>query len=494
MKINFNECNAILSTLPVGYYCGRRIPITLDAEADTSYYIPMEDVICISFPIIEKGVNALPDGSDLEKAVRSMLYHETSHAILTPQGLMNRWDDEITRNIMNVFEDERIETLLADFYMNVDFKAQLYNICGKPQPPKDALAAFFNIVRYRVGPEEFVNRVATIINRYKDTNAASRCDKYRRDISDLYTDIKKMFSTMPTSFMPPMADIKIAEESVNGSASQNGEGESESQDMASGESVPAHGDAALEPSQIAKILEQVFTPSANLPAQKREQVEKFEKALDVLFANFNKKTNGGNGINTYSGVFNPRAVVRKDYRYFERSISSNGNNKFGSIHLNLVLDRSGSFWYNQDETNAILAILSKFERRNKNFSMDVFFIGEGMTKAETVKERTMRCGGGNNIPNYAGEMFRNAQKPNTFNYNIVLFDGDALSDCYGENLSQKSKRFKTFDRKQTYLITDSDNERYLKNKPYTSAKVIVTNDYNKELITNITRAFKTMLS
>ena len=457
----------------------------------------MEDVIYISFPIIEKGVNALPDSSDLEKAVRSMLYHETSHAILTPKNLISKWDDHIMRSIFNIFEDERIETLLANFYMNVDFKAQLYNICGSPKPPRDAQSAFFNIVRYRVGPDHFVNKVDEIITKYRTINSTTdRCYYYKDDVEKLYEQIAKMFKKTPAIFTPPM-DIKIT-----GDNGEEGKGKGSSSEGAQSAKVgntdnmdeSAHGEEGLTAEQISKLLEEVFKPAASLSARKREQVEKFEKALDVLFANFNKKTSGGNGINTYSGVFNPRAVVRKDYRYFERSISSNGNNKFGSIHLNLVLDRSGSFVYNQNETNAILAILSNFERKNKNFTMDVFFIGEEMTKAKTLKDRIMDCSGGNTIPDYAAEMFIRAQKPNTFNYNIVLFDGDALSDCYGENFAQKAKRFKTFDRKQTFLITDSDNERYLKKRPYTSAKVIVTNNYNEELIKNITRAFKTMLS
>lgn len=507
MKISFNECNKILSTLPVGYYCGRRIPIALDEEAKTSYYTPMDDSICVSYPIIAKGVSALPDGADLEKSVRSMLYHETSHAILTPTGYMNPYDNETVRFALNVFEDERIETLLANFYMNVNFKAQLYNICGGPKTPKDAPTAFFNIVRFRSGPTKFVNKVSQIIETYRNINGATYYSgSYRCAVWDFYREVEAMFGKSPAIFAPPMLDIKMnmkgegeskdgAKMSANGKGEQNGDAEGKSESAVMADSDPAHGHSdALTAEQIGKILEQVFKPATNLPDHKREQVEKFQKMLEVLFANFNKKTSGGNGVNAYSGVFNPRAVVRKDYRYFERSITSHGNNKFGSIHLNLVLDRSGSFCNNQDETNAILTILSDFERRNKNFSMDVFFIGEEMTHAKTPKERLMRCEGGNNIPDEAAEMFRKAQKPNTFNYNIVLFDGDALSDCWGEGLEEKAKRFKTFDHKQTFLITDSDNERYLRRKPYQSAKVIVTSDYNRELIKNITRAFQTMLS
>ena len=55
MELNFNEVNNILITLPIGLYAKRRVPCTLDAEAETSYYVPAEDTIVVSYPIIAKG-------------------------------------------------------------------------------------------------------------------------------------------------------------------------------------------------------------------------------------------------------------------------------------------------------------------------------------------------------------------------------------------------------------------------------------------------------
>ena len=50
-----------------------------------------------------------------------MLYHELSHVILTPRTIFVRRNEE-ERDIINIFEDERIETLLQKFYIKVDFK------------------------------------------------------------------------------------------------------------------------------------------------------------------------------------------------------------------------------------------------------------------------------------------------------------------------------------------------------------------------------------
>ena len=52
MELTYAKCEQVLGTLPVGYQTGRRIPISLDKEAETSFYSPMEDKIVISYSII----------------------------------------------------------------------------------------------------------------------------------------------------------------------------------------------------------------------------------------------------------------------------------------------------------------------------------------------------------------------------------------------------------------------------------------------------------
>ena len=105
MELTFAKCESIVNTLPIGFYTGRRIGITLDKETETSFYDPMEDKIVVSYPIIAHRMKAMPETSTCteEEAVRSMLYHEVSHAILTPASEMRNSFQ------LNTFEDERIE-------------------------------------------------------------------------------------------------------------------------------------------------------------------------------------------------------------------------------------------------------------------------------------------------------------------------------------------------------------------------------------------------
>ena len=217
------------------------------------------------------------------------------------------------------------------------------------------------------------------------------------------------------------------------------------------------------------------------------KLNEFQKTIETIIRNFNKKNSGGNGINAHSGVFNARAVTRQDYRYFERSMSIQGNNRFGTCHLNLFIDCSGSYESNVGLTNGILAVLSEIERKNKNFSMDVVFMNHEIKRCKNARERIMQAWGGNSVPTNMKEMIMGMQKPQTCNYNIVLFDGDAMCNNHElHDMDAYCKRFGAFDMKQTTLITDPDNQGYTHN--FTSTKVVVTTRYTAELIKNITRA------
>ena len=223
----------------------------------------------------------------------------------------------------------------------------------------------------------------------------------------------------------------------------------------------------------------------NLNEAQITQLNDFQKTVETIIGNFNKRNSGGSGINSYSGVFNPRAVARKDYRYFERSMSTQGNNKFGTCHLNLFIDCSGSFHRNVPITNGILRVLTEIERKNRNFSLDVVFINHELHVCESVAERTLQAWGSNAIPDNIKEIILKLQKPQTCNYNIILFDGDAICEDY--NPKTNCQRFSAFDMKQTTLITDPDNKKYM-NPEFTASKVIITKNYTNELIKHITNA------
>lgn len=501
MEITFAKCETILKTLPIGFYAGRRIETTLDKKEDTSFYSPMEDKIVVSYPIIAHRFEAMPETSTCtdEEAVRSMLYHEVSHAILTPAKAIK------CSAMMNIFEDERIETVLRDFYHGVDFQKQLYDIHGGNAPKAtDTETAFFNAVRFGLGTPEVQAEIERVLDKYASLNRASvrySCGPcgvdYEYDVKKIWDMIDKDFPKNSESYQPQDGEGSPVPQNSMQPGEGGGEGDEEGNETTTDSESESNKETTspktahkgkphkgkMSAKEIKKTIENAFAD--NLEKTQIKAIADFQKAAETIIGNFNKKNKNGSGINAYSGVFNPRAVVRKDYRFFDRSMSTQGNNKFGTCHLNLIIDCSGSFWNNVKLTNGILAALSEIERKNRNFSMDVAFINDSFHLCESVRERKMTADGGNDIPHDMKEILMKLQKPNTCNYNIVLFDGDALSD--GGGGGNYCKRFGVFDMKQTTLITDPENQRYMK-PAFSAAKVVITNKYTKELIDNILKA------
>jgi len=506
MELSFARCEQILDTLPIGYYTGRRIGTTLDKEAETSFYSPAEDSIIVSYKIIHERLSHLPDGSDDEEAVRSMLYHEVSHAILTPQTLR-------PSSINNIMEDERIETVLRNYYHNVNFRKQLYDLHGGHAPKAtNCEQAFYNAVRFGLGTGKVQNAVNKILKRYASLNRSSHrygengigSVYYENDIEDLWDLIKKEFRSNPEEFneqegqegssMKQMDKLGQGQgqEKGNKQTAMPGENNKDSEGEETEDMPDKIGDSDREieatKEQIRRMVGACLSRESGLDEGEQEKLAEFQKTAEMIISNFNKKNSGGSGINAYSGVFNPRAVARKDYRFFERSMPMQGNNRFGTCHLNLIIDCSGSFCENVPLTNGILSALSEIERKNRNFSMDVVFINHNIKICKTVRERRMVATGGNDIPYNMKEILLGLQKPQTCNYNIVLFDGDAMcNNCDCRTDKQYQARFGVFDMNQTTLITDPDNEQYM-GSGFNSAKVVVTRDYTEELVRHITNA------
>ena len=523
METSFANCKRIFDTLPIGYYTGRRMGVVLDEHEPTSYYNMMEDNIVISYPIIAHRMKNASENCNEEEAVRSMLYHEVSHALLTPRNLTLNYKT-------NCVEDERIESLLRHHYHGVDFRQQIYDIHGGYAPKAtDDRSAFFNAVRFGLGTAKVQAKVNSVLKNSSNLYANSGwsdCYRYEQQIEELYNLICKEFAKDPDAFQDgqgnnggegqPKDMDSVTRNGKNGekeNSKKSGDGnpsdgkenedgnntegqgteDGNKQDASEGnvlEGKPHHGEAHdfdISERQLKEIVEKIQDEALYLDEDEKKKLEEFRKTAELIIGNFNKKNNGGCGINAYSGVFNPRCVTRQDYRFFERSMTTQGNNRFGTCHLNLIIDRSGSFCGSQNITNGILKVLTEIERKNRNFSMDVSFIGTTFSTCQTVRERQLYAMGGNNVPRNMKEILLKMQKPQTCNYNIILFDGDAFSNS-DANYTEKCRRFGAFDMKQTTLITDEQNEVYM-TPSFSSTNVVVTKEYTAELIDHIIKAF-----
>lgn len=179
MDITINHVKNVLNTLPIGYYLGRNIKVSL-SEGPSSYFSPAQDLIVIGYASIEEMFNNVNTKYklDLEETVRGLLYHELSHVLLTPDYLFDVCKTQSKNihnlhDIINIFEDERIETLFAHNFMNTNFKKNiiiLNNYNG--EDPTSGMDAFYHTVRFHHGKDEFVQRVGKIIARYSKINAS----------------------------------------------------------------------------------------------------------------------------------------------------------------------------------------------------------------------------------------------------------------------------------------------------------------------------------
>lgn len=132
--------NKAIQKLPISYYtkaAAQKITTTCNG---TSYFDGSNQEICISYTNIadyieklEKKLKRTLTPEEQEKTIRGQLYHETSHAILTPayhSGLRSynygiKEERKISAEVVNIIEDERIETLFKNYYLNVNFKEQI---------------------------------------------------------------------------------------------------------------------------------------------------------------------------------------------------------------------------------------------------------------------------------------------------------------------------------------------------------------------------------
>lgn len=213
-----------------------------------------------------------------------------------------------------------------------------------------------------------------------------------------------------------------------------------------------------------------------------------ERLANIILANKKVTKSNASAINAYSGVFDPRSVIRDDYKWFVQQNRQGNVKQFSKIKLNLFIDNSGSFSWNETIVNQLLFALKKLEQQEPNFTFDLITMN---TRFELKKknERELHCDGGNDIPAYSEGIIKKVQDRQSMNYNIVLFDGDALSDS---TEGRSGKQFKRFNMPNTVMILEDSNRKYA--ETYCKGiKRIYTRRYAAELIDQVCVALSFLL-
>ena len=513
MTLSYPMVKAIFDTLPIGYYLGRAIDCELSADGRESYFNSAADQIVISYHMIADAATELEatiSGDEVEQIIRGLLYHEISHVILTPKSLrMN--------TALNIVEDERIESICKNLYMNTNFFDNLVKINHfKGEAPTNADSAFYQLVRFHIGTEYWLTRCRDLLRKYSHLNSASSYVRdYAQEVKDFYEDFinwyneeasknnkeentsseekeedeNKEAATGNTKSMEAKASGNMEEsnssESAESKANNTSEGEEKedtsSKKDTSSESIPGHGTKPNDIDDISIDIDEfrnIIGDSLNTYYDE----SLLNKLSTIINMAMKKNKRNGSAINSYSGKFNVKAVGREDYRWWVQQNRAGHVKHNSNVHFNLFIDNSGSFCYNDLAMNQFIKALDKIEKSISTFSFDVITIN---TEVEewTTHDKIFSSYGGNKLLPSIKEVIKKHQLAKSTNYNIVLFDGDAHSDDdWGWGRAKSSDPFKFFNLPNTIIISDYDNKEYMDAVHMTQAKVKYTNNYCKEFI------------
>jgi hypothetical protein len=208
---------------------------------------------------------------------------------------------------------------------------------------------------------------------------------------------------------------------------------------------------------------------------------KLEKDLIYIFESVNRQDKMNSAaLNSYSGRFDPRSVIRNDYKYFLKS--GQGNHKGNSkLHLNIVVDRSGSMSCNEKKVQSLLKTIDRVCRQVTNLDYTILSIGNTL-RIEDSRTYIYKACGGNSFRIDMEEIMKSVQRKDAVTYNLVLFDGQA---CWGRD---EAKRGAAFNGSNFCIISDPDNRRWISDY-CPASRVVITEDYyntfEKELVKSL---------
>lgn len=533
-----------INKVPIGYYVGRNVDVAIGDKDDT-YFDLVKGSIVISYPTIKDNARLIKTDVDAEKSVRHLIFHELSHALLTPRILH-------IDMVLNVFEDERIESILKNYYLDTDFKAFVKKLNGfKNQPPENEWDAWYQLVRYRRGPVYFLSRVHEIIDDYThldiavsriDTEIRSSIRNYEAEVNHLYEEFVKWYNQTNPS------DLKIDKSLKD--LMQNGEGDGQSDDKNNQQTQMGTGLSNADNNQsddnkdglekaLHKSLESLKNSKKDLSVEVYKVDDKANKfanissieAIDVNEGNYDDlytiiddsddkagglwhrpgkdddkakqkadkavfdmidslisllkttRKNNGSSIAAYSGVINPRNIIRDDYKYFMQQNRKGHASVYSKMHLNMFIDCSASFKDNDEKVNTLLWALTKFERAVPDFSYDLISCGVGQ-KLRPKYNRTQSSYDGTVLTDDIFDMFKKQQFTNAVNMNIVLYDGK-VNHLHKYKTTGKciESNWEAFNDVNTVIIVDDSNEDAV-NKFCPLAHKIISKDYVEELYKN----------
>lgn len=491
MQITYNQVKKILDTLPIGYYLGHSIPpVKLSKESEITYIDQITEEITVSFRNVQTMLQNAPDDIDVESVVRGLLYHEVSHAVLTPamtfkedpipvvsysyctneffkflrRAYYEKFNCNLSlsaqKDIINIVEDERIETLLKDYYLNVDFRKNVVLLNGITNPEKelenaDLLKRLFLVCRYHVGTQAELNSLTDLIlDNRKITNRPekARIDYYINDIEMFAVTILNNVKVPTQQDSQQQPDNKGAKD-----GQQNGTlPPVEINDL-----FKDNSDMRKDPEEIRDVLRNAST--------NQEAASCADRLNRIITTAMNKRKMRSGAHTAYAGNIDPRLCGNNDYRWFTKKSTTGNGKRFDKININLFCDNSGSFCGDEDNLNGLIVTLLKLAEQNKDLTVTTTHINKSIRRG-TKEDMFVHCDGGTVLDDSIKTIYPSLQKPNATNWNVVVFDG----------YCNKPENFVAFNHPNVIMVVDDSNRSTINAYcPQTRSKIITSN-YAKE--------------
>ena len=528
MKNYKNDMLIEIKKIPISYYSGVKIEVALTEEA-TSFCDMQERKIYISTnqfkSIDEMFLNNLSN-EKYNSLVRGVVYHELSHIILTPllllkydirilldrikarcRGLLvsyvefKKWLLKNIQSLVNILEDERIETIFKNVFLNVNFKSniKIINNYKEDEAIEDnPMSLFYNVVRFNnlknYKDNRFAGYALRTLNDFLNDSYILQIDSTCEcgDLFSRYLDFLSLIALYSYKAVeveeenkqqqpqPQQQDGDESEEKeeqkqqATAQAGENG-GESESESESESEKENPHGknDEAMKKlkNYFKKI---VYSDDSNI----------LKRDFSEIIKKYNKNGEEIGGRFSYSGRIDPKKVVNNynnySYKIFKKAIDGEetGNS---TLNINLIIDASGSFIANEKIIQKLLKALFNLEEENRQkIKISAYKLNNQFLRIE--KPEQFVC---------VGSTYFNAEtllkikdlvnKENSVN--IALFDGD-IGDHYGDF-------FKLLNDKNNYIIYEKENKAVVEGYAQRANKTYIESDeYASSLIENIKRALE----
>lgn len=503
MEILQTQFESILKTLPIGYYFGRNVPVEA-TQKETSFCDLESETIFISYPAVRNSLAKVKEYNP-EKQIRAHMYHELSHLILTPVDLYSHVqssDVDIPhyRDVLNIFEDERIESVLRNYYHDVDFWESV-NLENDPVDLKDPdltpIERFFAAVRLHQYPSKTAKQSAMklIQNSWTLAKTATTSEK------SCYVDNVMTFYRMHFLRDDPARksiEIKMSG-SQDGSSSESGEPTTHSPDSAtSGSSEVTVKPIPVEDNPLTSVTMSDITEMVKFAARTlttnpaaSDIKGKFKRIIQTAM---NKHANQSASQNGYAGRINPRLAGNRDYRWFTRQNSKgSGGNRYSKIKINLFVDKSGSFASSQKQINAVLIALRELHDEMPDFLFDVATMGMNNNRMPAT-HRCVECRGGNALTHEIFDIYDQMQDPRARCINIAVFDGNAWSDVPYDKRPYEEESIGAFNHPNCILISDNDNARPIAEHVTQAKTVILNRSYADKFINEILSSLERLLA